>query len=191
MTGAFTRYLENKLTPETDQEMQIFIAGLSSELATLVNPTGQGRWRAENFEQLAPKPGQSLKTNLLSLASYAQTADNALETAGEFSPFTPNQLKYLAWMRQQIKHAIFWTPDDVLDFAQRGGPQSFADFLKAKGVVQPPITLPTPQGATDPAGGRPDVPILTPQQYQQGIKDGTLKSGTQFKTPDGRTGVVP
>jgi hypothetical protein len=171
----FRKALLNTATPLQTQLLTTLSNGLARSLATLAAggvATGLVGL-ADQMQKDVPQAGDKGLNILMRFADMRQIADAATEILATNPQLNETQRQKVLEMQEQIHKAIPYSTYDIVVLAGTGTPstQSVSQFSRRIGA---------------------GVPTLTKQQFDDGVKSGTLHPGDSFRKPgDPTTYTVP
>jgi hypothetical protein len=134
LMDALKENMAEELTPEDAELANSALAGIGRELSIVTSPVYGGHWASDQFNALTIKPGQTALVKVYNIARMRQVADNALEGIINTDWVGAQQKKYAQKIREDINKAVPWTTADVLAFRDHGGGETFAEFVKSRGI---------------------------------------------------------
>jgi hypothetical protein len=173
LLDATREVLANKVTSRDVQIYNVSVAGMQRELAGLA--TGGvyiNQHVIEAFNQLTLKEGDDYLTKMYKMATFRQTAENALEPLMVNPRMAQEQKDYVAKQIEEIKKAVPWSPMDVIKLENAEHPKmTVRDFAEQIGLGK-------------------DSPAAEPEKVPEGIPAGSHKIGTYkgkdvWQAPDG------
>jgi hypothetical protein len=151
--GALKESLANSLTPQSVQDYNTMIAGVSRNLATIeaqgLAPAGS---LTHSMDSVTLKEGDSEETKLRKMAELRQIVEKGLEPSLS-NPRIPQQQKDLVTnIIGTMQKVVPYTQHDVTMFQTQGQPnETFGDYAKRQRLGQP-------QGGGQQGAAQPNFP---------------------------------